>query len=1121
MKKMAIKLLKGKSASIIIIICCFSMFLIFAASIIQAENVNNTNFQIKIPLAFQDNVVDQWFKKSYETQLIENSNFDDSVGWIPEYGGNGDPSDIVADISNHEANYNVVGEIHTETLISGTPNSTTSMNWYNTTNPDIPVYPTQGYGIDEHGCHASHLWAEHSGTTTNAYQKTSVQWQKVITMPHNISDYTITAASINLLINATAKSYVGCGSGDVWHWEGVEVAGDVGMTGFIEGDYIKFYVRLSNLNGDVEYNVAEYQTTTLGQDGAQIPNSYDYLNDTIFETNDMNDLIFFLNQVLKNGDYQNFYIIIGIEYNCEDNCSTDLDEFPEAYIKECNFNVTYVKKINQLTSLSWKYLAPQIDNLGGIVEIRDSKLYFDYRIDNSWPIESSPNSEIRILINDQEYSESIRLSGATSTFTSGKVDGFDITKLVPNNDPINLSIQVYLADNFDLNKSRIISIDNVILNVNFDIFFPAVRDTTFSALTIAALIAASLLGIYFIYYRRVLRFPLAVRKVKKYRKSLDKTSAPNVLIEDRQKAYQKIYQKKTTKGRGMITSKPSTKQSLKPIDKETIPKPKVSKQMILVIFILMGLISTPIFINTGKLSLQREIKLTLSQGGDPGLFTRESHYEEWIDNSNFDNSNNWTSTASGDLSDVEATISGGNANYLIKGSEGFQNFNENGTSSGWIEIENDDGLPKPGDFAFGSDGMDSTGWYATYDWPDNQPQSLKVQWQKNFTMDVNMSDYAITSASLDVWINGSVQATDMDNGGIDRPGDTLVNNPSNVMQIATGDFARYFLIISDTNRNRDFLATQYQTDALGRDTPVPITTLNDTLIMPANEETLIFYLEQALQFDHQNFSITLGIYIWCEDSGHPGDSDNWQMLLIKNFSLSMSYEKKIDQFTSLSWDYEGNKLEADNYTIEVNDAKLFFEYKIDQDWITSQSPNAHIKIYINDIVYNETIRLSDANLIFIQAKAEGFQVGDLILTDEEIRVRIELFLADEFVLDRIITISIDNVELWISYDILIPTDYFDLFLLVFILISIGVSCLAAYIIYYQKVLKYPKQVRKVRKYRNTLNKEKAPEFQITDRNASVKMKYQSELQKSKLIRKKPLKLPIGKEINKVPENKNN
>ncbi|GAI59248.1 unnamed protein product [marine sediment metagenome] len=62
----------------------------------------------------------------------------------------------------------------------------------------------------------------------------------MITTPLNMSDYTITSASLSVLINATAKAYIGCGGGDVWHWEGVEVLGDSGMSNFIEGDYIKF-----------------------------------------------------------------------------------------------------------------------------------------------------------------------------------------------------------------------------------------------------------------------------------------------------------------------------------------------------------------------------------------------------------------------------------------------------------------------------------------------------------------------------------------------------------------------------------------------------------------------------------------------------------------------------------------------------------------------------------------------------------------------------------------------------------------------------------------------------------------------------------------------------------------
>ena len=50
-----------------------------------------------------------------------------------------------------------------------------------------------------------------------------------------------------------------------------------------------------------------------------------------------------------------------------------------------------------------------------------------------------------------------------------------------------------------------------------------------------------------------------------------------------------------------------------------------------------------------------------------------------------------------------------------------------------------------------------------------------------------MSDYVIKSASLEMWINGTAQAMNADNGGIDRPGDVA---GSGLIQIATGDFAQ-------------------------------------------------------------------------------------------------------------------------------------------------------------------------------------------------------------------------------------------------------------------------------------------------------------------------------------------
>jgi len=1058
--------------------------------------LDKSNQNLSINLS-QEDFTEEWFKESHETQLIINSDFDNDIGWISEYDG--DISDVGTNIVGGGANFKVIGETYTSTLISGTLNSTTSQDWYNTTNPEIPVYPTQGHGSDESGVFASHLWAEHGGTTVNAYQKTSIQWEKMITTPLNMSDYYITSASLSVLINATAKAYVGCGGGDVWHWEGVEVAGDSGMTNFVEGDYIKYYVRLANLDKDVNYKITQYQTSTLGQDGSQIADSYDYLNDTIFVAENMDDLIFFLNQVLENGDYQNFIIILGMEFNCEDNCSTDLDEFNEVYIKACNLTISYVKKINQLTSMSWKYPTERIDNKGGIIDITQSKLFFDYKIDKLWPVSLSPNSEFRILINDQEYSENIKLSEVSMNLTQAKIGGYDLTSITPENYDINLTIQIFLADEFNLVENYTITIDNVYLRVYYDLFFPAQRDITFIILLISALIVSALLFVYFIYYRRVLRFPKPVRKVRKYRKSLRKEKPPNVSITTRKNLFDKKYGKivKRTSTKTRVSSSSNIKE-VKNNLKNNIDKLKSTKKLILLIFLLIGLIVMPIIvISIPNDSTYSRNLLKLSQESSTDTYTRKSVTQQWIDNTNFDTIENWTSLLEGDLSDIQAEINNGSANYIINGDVGSQIFVENGTSSGWIQIEDQDGLPLPDTY-----GMDDSGWYTSHFWPDNAPQSLRVQWQKNFTMDLNMSDYVITSASLNCWINGTAQATPVNGGGIDRPGDTLSGGTT--VQIATGDFARFFLIISDIDKNREFVATQYQTDDLGKDNPVPITQLNDTLIGPINEDTLIFYLEQALQYDHQNFAITLGTYIWCEDSGHPGDSDNWQMLLIKNFNMSITYQKKINQFSSLTWNNYGDQIEENNYTIEIKNAELFFDYKINQTWVNSLSPNSRFKLFINNVEYNETIRLNELETMFKEAREDGFIVTSLIPNDEEINVSIQVYIADEFILDKDIMISIDNVILWISYDVIIPLESDFIFQTFFILASIGAAALATYIILYQRIFKYPVQVRKVRKYRKTLQNVNQPSVQISTRESSFADMYQEEMRKtSKFLKGTP------------------
>ncbi|MFX1400896.1 MAG: hypothetical protein ACFE8V_06575 [Promethearchaeota archaeon] len=1097
---------KGIERIFVYVIILF-IFITSSLYIFSNYQFNYSQFnQNRVLLLNQGGFLGPWFSESHQVQWIDNPDFNNSLGWISEY--NGDKTDVDASISGGNANFQAIGATHTTTLISGTPNSSTSQNWKNFTNPEIPVYPTNGHKINQSGCFASHYWAENLGTTVNAYQKTSVQWEKIITTPYNMSDFIITNASLKVLINATAKAYTGGNNFDGWSWEGVEVIGDSyePAVGLREGDYIKFFVKFMNVNKDVDYSVVEYQTTTLGKDGAQNPDSYDYLNDTIFKCDNIEDLIFYLNQILVNGDYQNFIIALGIEFNCEDNFWTDLDEFTAAYIKSCNFTISYVKRINQLTSASWKYLGKQINNKGGTVRITDAKIYFDYKIDKLWPTNLSPNSELRIMINKLEHTETIKLSTAGLTFNSAKENGFEITRLIPPYQMINISIQMFLADEFQLKENITISIDNIILDISYELFFEAQLNTLFQTLLLIAIITLSGLTFYYVYYRRILRFPKPVRKLRKFRKTLNKESPPDIIVADRKRAFQNKYKKGIKPISNILGVRTTTKSESRKI---YIKK----KQLIIILFIVFGLFFSLILIgprvNCSKIET-RQGEIPLIQAIPPEQYQRDTRMAQWIQNSQFDTEDGWINLFNGDILDLSANISGGHANFNIIGDSGTQEFYENGLSTNWVRIENEDNIVLPDVIASGGYGMDARGWYAYYDWPDNQPQSVKVQWMKNFTMNVNMSDYYITSASLTAWINGTVDASPVDGGGIDRPGDTLSGGTT--VQIATGDFARYFIMISDPESNRKFVAAEYQTDDLGKDGPPEITQLNDTLILPINEETLIFFLEHALQYDHQNFAITLGIYIWCEDSGHPGDGDDWQSLIIKNFNLSISYEKKINQFSSITWKYLGEQIEAGGYEIEVTRAILNFDYRISRLWPTSISPNSEMIFSINDVEHTETIRLSRAETSLIRASVTGFDVTELVPNDNEINVSIQTYIADEFMLADDITLSIDNVILQITYDVFVPVEESYLFQLLFALVAFGATILTVYIIYYQKVLKYPVPVRKVRKYRKTLINEEGPSKTIKAREKAFEDLYQEELKtSSKFIKGTPINGKILRE----------
>jgi hypothetical protein len=107
----------------------------------------------------------------------------------------------------------------------------------------------------------------------------------------------------------------------------------------------------------------------------------------------------------------------------------------------------------------------------------------------------------------------------------------------------------------------------------------------------------------------------------------------------------------------------------------------------------------------------------------------------------------------------------------------------------------------------------------------------------------------------------------------------------------------------------------------------------------------------------------------------------------------------------------------------------------------------------------------------------------------------------------------DNYE-FESYEVTIsairPAGEALLILILTVAITSAAVIIVGYIYAYQKYLKYPKPVRKVRKYQKTLDKTKDPRVNIAKREKAFKATYEEELRKSsKIIRGKPEK-PVAK-----------
>lgn len=492
----------------------------------------------------------------------------------------------------------------------------------------------------------------------------------------------------------------------------------------------------------------------------------------------------------------------------------------------------------------------------------------------------------------------------------------------------------------------------------------------------------------------------------------------------------------------------------------------------------------------------------------------------WLQNPTFaDPISPWYSSIEGDSTDVFASTSPNQANFEINGESYEQQvLLNNATYSNWEAFNKSDLALVPQRSGVQTYGVDSNGAWCSHLWwegdtggqPKNTPE---MHWRTNISLSVDMSDYIITDVKFEALINASV------NDDIDTPGDTYARwTPSRVTinQHEKYDFARFYVEITtlDIQELNTYQIAFNQTRLLGNE---PLN-LNDIegLIGAYEEQAIIDALTNVLAADpgHNNFTVVLGIYMYCEDNRSDTDRDDWTELRFKNLNLTFTYVKKIDQFTTVSWNQNLNEITGSN--VQITDANLKLKYKIDQNW-TLSSQNSRIKIFINDREYKEEpIYLIDYIFTpdFQEAKTEGFDILSKILPYENFTLTIQVFLAENFGLDHDITISITDVYLYISYTEtlpdLIPEPW--LFAGLFIIALVAAIIIASYFIAYHLYLKYPIPIRKLRKYRKTLPHENEPEVNIISRESAFKRTFHEEINKTaKILKGEPLDGKVTKE----------
>jgi hypothetical protein len=211
------------------------------------------------------------------------------------------------------------------------------------------------------------------------------------------------------------------------------------------------------------------------------------------------------------------------------------------------------------------------------------------------------------------------------------------------------------------------------------------------------------------------------------------------------------------------------------------------------------------------------------------------------------------------------------------------------------------------------------------------------------------------------------------------------------------------------------------------------------------------------------------------------------------------------------------QLQTENLRINVQRIRTNITTETGESIITVQSGrDIEIRVVLFNIDFGGTI--TNANVSY------RWQFGEGILTELNSDGTYETTLPSQAVGSYTLTITANKGDIYdfqryeITITIVRPPDDFWIFIILLITASIIAISLTSYLILYKRVLQYPKQVRKVRKYERTLKKTRDPKVNITARKDLFDDKFAGEIGKSsKYLKGKPTESSI--QIDKIEKQK--